>query len=817
VASKRIKKGSQKAARLTGRRYWVAVGTLAAYSAAGGGKTAWAQAKRADPRQVSATADPTKVLTVRRYNIPAGPLETVLDAFEKTSGVRTIFNQPGIRTLSSAGVSGIYTTEQALQYLLAGTGANFKFSAAGEVVIQLRGVSTSVEVNTQTSQVSSAKYTEPLLNTPQSVDVVSKQVMHDQGVTTLRDALRNFSGISLAAGEGGAQGDNLTIRGFTARNDLFLDGMRDFSSYYRDPFNLEEVEVLQGPSSVTFGRGSTGGIVNQETKMPELNHFVDAGLQFGTNATRRGVVDLNIPLTAFGSGAAFRLNALGNIGNVSERDVATNRRLGIAPSLAFGLGTPTRLTLSYLHQNEDDNPDYGIPWYFNSPAPVNRHNYYGLRNGNFLRTYDDVGTLKLEHDFNDSIALHEQLRFNNGIRNVLITEAGIPSTVRPTTPLNSIQVDRRQIGVYSTETSLDEQLDVTFRFDTGFIRHTLVTGVEAIRETSDPTRPTYPASSVPTTSLLNPNPNQSFIGSAPITSRVNLNAVTGGVYALDTMHLSRKWQLVAGLRYDRMSSDYTQSVAPVAAFSRVDNMPSWRAALSYAPTSNSNIYFAAGDSFNPSAETLSLTAANANLPPEKNFSYEFGTKWDLPHPKISLRAAIFRTEKTNAREPDPTNPLLNVLAGNQKVDGFEADITGHITSRWQVLTGYALLASRVVSSNAYPGSIGFPLANVPRNTANLWSTYNLPWHHVGFGGGLNFVDERTASSTAPLDPATRLVRKAPSYWIFNAMVQFPLNEHMDVQINGNNLTNRYYYDQLHPAHIVLGEGRTALVGVNFKF
>jgi catecholate siderophore receptor len=266
-----------------------------------------------------------------------------------------------------------------------------------------------------------------------------------------------------------------------------------------------------------------------------------------------------------------------------------------------------------------------------------------------------------------------------------------------------------------------------------------------------------------------------------------------------------------------MSSDYTQSVAPVAAFSRVDNMPSWRAALSYAPTSNGNIYFAAGDSFNPSAETLSLTAANANLPPEKNFSYEFGTKWDLPHPKISLRAAIFRTEKTNAREPDPINPLLNVLAGNQRVDGFEADITGHITSRWQVLTGYALLASRVDSSVAYPGSIGFPLANVPRNTANLWSTYNLPWHHVGFGGGLNFVDERTASSTAPLDPTTRLVRKAPSYWIFNAMVQFPLNEHMDVQINGNNLTNRYYYDQLHPAHIVLGEGRTALVGVNFKF
>ena len=177
-----------------------------------------------------------------------------------------------------------------------------------------------------------------------------------------------MAGIRLAAGEGGSQGDNLTIRGFTARNDLFINGIRDFGSYYRDPFNTQEVEVLQGPSSVTFGRGSTGGVVNQASKTPELNQILSADLLFGSDNTRRAAMDIDIPVPAFGSGAAFRMTAMDDIGDMAGRDVAENRRDGVAPSLALGLGTATRLTLSYFHQNEDDVPDYGISWLFNGPA-----------------------------------------------------------------------------------------------------------------------------------------------------------------------------------------------------------------------------------------------------------------------------------------------------------------------------------------------------------------------------------------------------------------------------------------------------------------
>ena len=212
-----------------------------------------------------------------------------------------------------------------------------------------------------------------------------------------------------------------------------------------------------------------------------------------------------------------------------------------------------------------------------------------------------------------------------------------------------------------------------------------------------------------------------------------------------------------------------------------------------------------------------MPAGNANFPPEKNLTYEVGTKWDLLSSKLSIRSAIFRTDKTNAREPDPDNPTLNVLAGNQRVNGFEVDTTGRITDRWQLLLGYAYLDGKVVSSNYYPLSVGAQLANVPANTFNFWNTYKLPWHHMDLGGGGQFVDSRTASSTVPLDPITGLVKQVPSYWVFNAMARYPLSDRLDLQANVYNIANRFYYDQLHPAHIVPGAGRSALIGLNFRF
>ncbi len=654
MAKRRIKKKTKRV-RLRGARYWLAVGTLAAYSAAGSGKVALAQT-REEGKSRAITTDTIQAIPERRYDIPSDSLGSAIDAVEEVSGLRVEVEDQALLTIQCSSVRGIYTLDQALGKLLNGTGLEYEFTDGKSVKIHLKTSITSVQVNDSFSVLSSSmpKYQQRLTDTPQTVNVVPNKVMQEQGATTLRDALRNVAGISLAAGEGGAQGDNLTIRGFTARNDLFIDGMRDFGSYYRDPFNTEEVEVLQGPSSVTFGRGSTGGIVNQATKTPNLNQLLSADLQFGTDTTRRAAFDVNLPIPKLGSGAALRLNAMGDIGNVAGRDIAENRRLGFAPSLALGLGTATRLTFSYFHQNEDDIPDYGLPWLFNGPAPVSRSNYYGLKDANFLRTYDDIGTFKIEHDVNDKVTVRNQVRYANYGRGALITEAQVPTSpsVTPATPLSQIQVTRHEIGVDSTETFFDEQLDLIAHFRTGSVRHTITTGLEGGRETSDPSRPTFTA---PMTSLLTPNPFQGLNPGVTLASQVNDSAVSAGVYAVDTVDLGKHWTITGGGRFDRFSDSYDQTVAPVASFHRVDQKPTWRAALVYKPVSFGSLYFDAGTSFNPSAETLSLSAGTANLPPETNKTFEFGTKWSLRHDRLTINSSWFRTTKENAREADPTN------------------------------------------------------------------------------------------------------------------------------------------------------------------
>ncbi len=257
-------------------------------------------------------------------------------------------------------------------------------------------------------------------------------------------------------------------------------------------------------------------------------------------------------------------------------------------------------------------------------------------------------------------------------------------------------------------------------------------------------------------------------------------------------------------------------IAPVSHFNRIDEKPTWRGAVTYKPIPMATLYFDAGTSFNPSAETLALSAGTANLPPETNSSYEFGTKWNFNRGRLAVNSSWFRTTKQNAREADPTNSLLYVLAGTQRVSGAEVDVRGRITNRWDILASYAYLDSKVVGSQFYPLAIGYPLANVPAHTFNFWSNYRAP-HHFDLGFGTNYVSSRTASSTVPLDPTTGLIKAVPGYWVFNAMVSRPITEHLSVQVNGYNLANRYYYDELHPGHIVLGPGRSALIGLNFKF
>src|SRR5215472_4758360 len=719
--------------------------------------------------------------------------------------------------------------------------------------VAVEGAEKTTQSGYKADQSSLGKLTEPLLNTPFTVETVTRQLMDDQGVTTLRDALRNVPGISLASGEGSSQGDSLTIRGFTALNDIFLDGMRDFGSYYRDPFYLQNIQVLKGPASILFGRGSTGGIVEQDSKLPTLTPFANGTLMFGTDQTKRLTADVNQPLPDLGEGAALRLNVMANQNGIADRDVVQYNRFGIGPALVMGLGTPTRFTFTYLHLSEYDHPDYGLPWLYSAsagqpsaisrppPLSLTQSNYYGFEHGYFLRTNVDVPTIKIEHDFNDSFTLTDQLRYGHYSRQFNITEpqnytlastltpgaTGILMLQPPGTPFGNIVISRNQLVGSSVETYLDNQLDATVRFNTGFVGHTLRAGIEVGRETSDPIRySTIGPYSL--TSLLFPNPSDTYNAIFFQSSDTTTTATSQAVYGLDTITFNPQWKLMAGLRYDRFKPNFTQVAfpnpvtgvitTPGASFNQINGFVSWRGALIYKPLPNGSIYVDGGNSFNPSAEALSLSLATSPLPPVINTTAEMGTKWELLDGGLSINGSLFRTVQQNVREPDPNNPLFNILAGTAVAKGVELIETGYITPVWEIVASYAYTFSEITKSPVVgpTSDLGNQLANVPRHTANLWTTYKLPIK-LEVGAGLNVVSSRFAASTPVLVGGVPFLKEAPGYWTTGVMARYPLTEHVSLQLNLNNLTNNQFYDLLHPAHVVPGAGRTAWLTLNFTY
>jgi catecholate siderophore receptor len=848
----------------------VAVGALAAYAAVGANRPALAAVWKTNPEGGGAAA----TLPLKRFDIAAGPLSAAIEAYEKTTGlsVKVVLPSGTLAGFNSGGVVGLYREDEALRIILDGTGLNFRAEDATTMAVGVQARDTVSVTASATNSITLDKFTQPLIDTPQSISVVPQFVMQDQGVSTLRDALRNVPGISLAAGEAGAQGDNLTIRGFTARNDIFLDGIRDFGSYYRDSFNYEQVEALEGPAGIQFGRGSTGGVINQESKAPQVNNFVHVDSQFGTDLTRRITADVNTPIADQLGGAAFRLNIMGQEGGVAGRDAAEIRRFGLAPSLSIGMDTKTRATMNYVHLSEDDTPDYGLPWLFNKLAPADRHSYFGFRDENYLKTSDDILTLKVEHEFSPNLNLHTIARAANYPRQAQITEpqicsnaslsvpvggvvASLPtlaynSTITcpytPDTPASAItQVNRNQIQVKSVEGDLWDQTEVISHFKTWKMRHDLVAGAEGGQEISNPIRYSYTINkinTVPDTTLLDPNEAQPFGGTGYITSIVHTKSKSVGLYFVDTVKLSKLFEITGGVRWDRFDTDYNLAAptppaggtvtAAVAPISRLDEQPSYRAALVFKPSTNGSLYFDYGTSFNPDAESLSLSVGlvNGNVKPEENQTYEGGVKWSFLNERLMMEGAVFRTEKDNAHETDPTNSNNIVAAGNQLVKGVQVSVVGRLPEGMDIVAGYAYLNSSVIFSQFFPTAVGYPLANVPRQTFNLFVTHHLPW---GLNGGLgsNYVGSRSASSTVPYVPTgfeanpngpgyvvtSVATKQVPGYWVFNAMLKHPLTERIEFQANVNNLLNRYYIDLPHPSHLVPGAGASALLGVNFRF
>lgn len=647
----------------------------------------------------------------------------------------------------------------------------------------------------------SPKLTEPLRETPQTITVVPQKVIEERGATSLREVLQGVPGITLAAGEGGGnQGDNLRVRGFAAGNDLYIDGLRDLAQYTRDPFNLESIEVVKGPASVYAGRGSTGGVVNQVSKYPRLETFLGGSVGAGTNGTLRTTADVNRPLAGL-PGGAFRLNVLGQKTEVAGRDLVGDDRWGIAPSVTIGLGTPTRVTASYLHLYFDGTPDYGHPFVGGRPAPVSRSTFYGFADLTFERTEIDVGTLRLEHDFSDQITISNQFRYADSTRDAVVNPPREPNLADDVVTINTPARD-------SGNKTFLNQMNAIVATETAGVRHKIVAGFEVGREELDFAAFAF-AGAPFTDSLLRPNPFRPFPGTreaAPTSDRETAADVLA-FYGFDTIEIGPWVEVVGGVRWDRFDAEFDDSVT-VESFDRTDEKLTYRAALVGKPLPNGNVYFAYGTSFNPSAEALSLSEATASVKPETSRTYEVGTKWDVLEERLALSAALFRIEKTNARTASLVlDDPIQVLDGEQRVDGFEIGAAGSITQEWAVFAGYAFLDSEIERSNV-PDETGKEIINAPDNAFSLWTTYRLPYRtEVGFGS--QYVGSRFANNTN--------TNKVDDYWLFDAMLGYRAFENVSFRINIFNLSDKFYYDRTHPQHTIPGPGRSALFTTSVNF
>ncbi len=662
----------------------------------------------------------------------------------------------------------------------------------------------------------------PLRDTPQSVNVVPQQVIRDQAVADVKDALRNVAGVTFRAGEGGNQGDTPYIRGFSAQNDVFRDGMRDPGWYTRDAFATDAVEVYKGPSSVLFGRGSTGGAVNLITKLPQDRNVVEGTITGNTGPGARATVDANGTVDNISS----RVVITGQRYDIPDRDHVEVNRFGFAPSLKMKLGAQTTTTFSYIYQHDNNIPDYGVPFMaiaFGNPrpiAPVPRNTWYGILSGptpDVERLDAHVLTNKFEHAFNNGLTFVNSTRYtyvDHFQRNVF-PEPAPTSLALPWTP------NRAQVAVINT--MIANNSDLIAKFHTGPFQHTAVAGIEVNRETRDFLRNNF--AGMASTDLFNPDPwHFGGVALAPTTNQLLFGRATdAAAYAADQIKLNQYFEILGSARIEqyRFAQDAPLAAANVQHLERTDNLFSWRVGVVYHPLPLVSLYVMRGTSFNPSADNLSISVSNpttalslANIPPEQNKTTEAGIKADVLGSRLSLASAVFHTEKTNLRVPDPTNSAVTILDGVVRADGFEASVSGKLTEQWQIIASYTYVHARVVKSSVAL-QVGAEPTNTPTHAFSLWTTYDVtPKVQAGFGAFYTGEVYGDFPASATSNPQSALV---PDWWRFDAMAAYKINDQATLQLNIYNLTDKFYYTSAYTNWAVPASGRTAALTLRVKY
>lgn len=671
------------------------------------------------------------------------------------------------------------------------------------------------------------KFTADLIDMPKSVTVISEQVIQDSGSQTFSEALRMTPGITLGGGEGGiAIGDRPFIRGFDAFASIYVDGVRDIGSQTREIFAIEQMEILKGPSGAFDGRGSAGGSINLVTKQAREGDFLSGSVGFGTDSYRRATIDGN---TMLGDNAAFRMVGMVHDADVAGRDEVEVKRWGMMPSLTLGLNSPTSATVSWYHLETDDTPDWGLPYIQDADglpqgSPVgNEDKWYGVNGRDFMETESDIATLTISHDFNERVRLTNTTRYGLTTNEYFVQRPNVSSAQFASGLIN--RANTRDRG-NRTET-ITNLTDLSLAFDTGFIKHTLNTGFEISREENR--NRGFNGGGIISDNLTSIDDPDNDVAYNPVLrdnfAGTEAETVNRSVYVFDTMELSEKWLLNAGIRYDDYQTEYDRSNsttgAPIESLENDKDFFNYQLGLVYKIQPDLNVYAAYATSSSPVGLSLGdfeyaggqLVSETEDLDPERSKTFEIGTKWNVME-NLELTAAVFHTRKTNARVTTG-NTISN--AGEAEVNGFELSFAGQITDRWNVFGGYTYLDAKQTKEGTDPdlnqfgaaGTEGKQLPGVARQSASIWSTYRV-LDDLTLGGGAFFMDKVYAN------PGN--TGHIPSYVRWDAMAKYDINQNLDLQLNIQNLTDERYFSATYFRHYaVMAPGRSAFLTLNFNY
>ncbi len=703
------------------------------------------------------------------------------------------------------------------------------------------------------TEVESPKSTAPIVDTPQTVTVISQETLRQQNLLTLRDALSTIPGITFGAGEGGGgYGDSINLRGYSANNDITIDGVRDSAQYSRtDPFNIQQIEVYNGANSVFNGSGSVGGTINLVSKIPFARNATTVQAAIGTDNYYRGAVDTNWRINEL---IAVRLNAMYHENDVPGRDVESFQRWGFAPSITIGVDSDTSLTLAYSHQDDDNTPIYGVPFYLSGvnagPLPgVDDSDYFGIVNLDEQKTKVDRLTATFRHAFSDTVSIRNLTRWQrvaqysqtsapqgvfclaNGLQPVGSgpnSTVGIACAAGMNTPGFYYPSGPRGLVRDQVNDLLHNQTDLTILSGAkGGFFNTLVIGASATQEDysienaqllRNPGGAT-PNPALPPISLS--NPNTVYTGPVNYIRTGNSYGDTRNlaIYAFDTLEISPMFELNAGVRYESVRTvfraDTVTTPATGAVYARgVDQISdeklfSYRFGAVFHPVENISLYAAYGNAKTPTSASVRAgcglpTAPGAADPcavaPEKARTYEVGAKAELANKKLLLTAALFRNERSNFRVPsnDPNQPAgLQVIDGRSRVDGIALGVTGNVTPEWAIFANYTYLDSEVkqsVSDFCLDGGCVDPqrgdrLIQTPKHSGSLFTTYVFPFG-LQVGYGLTYQGSFATNQRTALQRTQFMV---DDYLIHRAFVSYDFKNGLVAQLNVTNLTNEDYY------------------------